>query len=129
MGADDEHAAAHAASLWDCCTDIVWISSSVKPPSSRRSANSARPSSTGGLAGWPRSVESRLRSAPVARMPSKTCSQVHLPVWGVVKQRSSSAPALGERPLVGDREVLARELGMGDDDVADAGGERGVDRR
>ena len=71
--ADDEQPAAHAAatpaSSREFDTVIVRISSSEKPPSSSRSANSARPSSTGGLAGWPRSVESRLCSTPVARMP------------------------------------------------------------
>src|SRR6201999_950891 len=73
--ADDEQAPAHPASRVLLTTVMVRISSSVKPASSRRSANSASPSSTGGLAGWPRSVESRLRSTPVARMPAKTCSQ------------------------------------------------------
>jgi site-specific recombinase XerC len=37
VGADDEQAAAHAASQRDWMTDIVRISSSVKPPWSRRS--------------------------------------------------------------------------------------------
>ena len=70
--ADHQHAPAHAApaSSRELPTVIVRISSSEKPPSSSRSANSARPSSTGGFAGWPRSVESRLCSGPVARIPA-----------------------------------------------------------
>ncbi len=39
-------------------TVISWISSSVKPAPSKWSAISARPSSTGGLNGWPRSEDS-----------------------------------------------------------------------
>ena len=91
------------------------------PAASKRSANSASPSSTGGLAGCPRSVDSRLRSGAGRadrrrpRAPRRTCRCA-----GVVKQRSSSAPRSASADLVGDREVLAGELGVGDDDVAHA---------
>jgi hypothetical protein len=40
----------------------------------------------------------------------------------VVKQR----PAVSERDLIADREVLRRKLRMGDHDVRHAGGERRV---
>ena len=61
-------------------TAMVRTSSSEKPASSSRSAISARPSSTGGFAGWPRSVDSTLCSGPVARIASKVISHDNLQV-------------------------------------------------
>ena len=62
-------------------------------------------------------------------MLSIQASHEILPVWGVVKQRSSSAPrstsSSGPRP----GEVLGRELRMRDHDLAHALLERGVDDR
>ena len=73
-------------------TAIVRISSSVKPSARNASAISARPSSTGGFAFWPRSVAHTVLSGPTARVASKTRSHATLPVCGVVKARSISAP-------------------------------------
>ena len=73
-------------------TAIVCTSSSLKPASSSLSTIRASPSSTAGLNDWPRSVESTECSGPVARMFSSHVSHDTLPVCGVVKQRSSSAP-------------------------------------
>ena len=116
------HRSRPSASRVDCSTVIVRISSSANPCSSSRSANSASPSSTGGLRGWPKSVDNRLLMGSVARMPSATCSHVHLPVYGVVKQRSSSAPRCASATWSSMRERLRRELRMGDHDVPDPGG-------
>ena len=40
----------------------------------------------------PQSLEKKLRSIPTARTPSKTCSYVVLPLYGVVRQRSIRQP-------------------------------------
>ena len=74
-------------------TAMVRTSSSLKPASSSRSAISARPSSTGGLTSGRGRSRAPCAPAPTARdRRRRRRSQVHLPVWGVVKQRSSSAP-------------------------------------
>src|SRR4029077_6341893 len=81
MRADDLDPAAHApATLRVLVTAIVRTSSSVKPASRNMSAMIARPSSTGGLNTWPRSVAHVVRSGPTALVASKICSHVHLPV-------------------------------------------------
>src|SRR4029077_7327238 len=74
VGADDLDAPAHAPARSRAellasaihrvfCTAIVRTSASPKPASRKRSAMIARPSSTGGLKTWPRSVDHTVRSA------------------------------------------------------------------
>ena len=70
-----------------------------------------------------------MRSTPTARTPSKTCSHVVLPLNGVRQAALEQAAALGELDLILDREVLAGELRMRDDDLCDALLERPVDDR
>src|SRR5215831_11142885 len=79
----------HAAGL---VTAMRQISATVNPASSSFCANMAKPSATGGLMVWPRSVESRHRSGPALRMLAKTPSHDALPVYIVVKQCSMIAP-------------------------------------
>src|SRR4029079_3837876 len=55
-------------------TAIVRTSSSEKPASSRRCANIANPSATGGLMVCPRAVEITVRETPVLRMFSNATS-------------------------------------------------------
>src|SRR4029079_1354326 len=74
------HAGAYSpATRRDPATIISRASSSPKPAPSRRSAHIARPSSTAGYSGLPKSLEKKLRSSPTARTPSNTCSNVVLP--------------------------------------------------
>src|SRR6185436_3588092 len=78
-------------------TAMVRTSSSVKPAARKRSAMRARPSSTGGLKTCPRSLPQTVLAAPTARVASKISSHVHLPVYGVVRARCSSAPRAASR--------------------------------
>src|SRR5262245_42350821 len=64
-----------STSLVGIVTAIVRTSSSENPASSRRCANIANPSATGGLIVWPRSVEITLRDTPDFRMFAKASSQ------------------------------------------------------
>src|SRR5262249_49463522 len=106
MRADDEQLPAHErcspatptaastpASRRVFVTAIVRTSSAVKPASRWTSAIRASPSSTGGLASWPRSVAQTVRSTPTARVASNTRDQVVFPVYAVVKTRSITAPS------------------------------------
>src|SRR5262249_30875801 len=61
-------------------TAITRTSSAEKPPSSSFCANIAKPSATGGLIVWPRSVEISARAVPVFRMFANVTSQVALRV-------------------------------------------------
>jgi hypothetical protein len=123
VGADHHQSTAHPtstpASRRLLRTVIVCTSDSEKPAASNRSANRARPSSTGGLAevGGEQVVPYARRADAVENM-----LPLHLAPCGVVKQR----PAVSERDLIADREVLRRKLRMGDHDVRHAGGERRV---
>ena len=98
-----------------------WISSSVKPASSRRSANSASPSSTGGFCTAGRG-RSRAGCAPApigadALEPRR--SQEHLPVYGGGEAALDQRAALGQlEPARSTERSWLRELGMRDDDVA-----------
>ncbi len=60
-----------------------------------------------------------MRSAPTARVAANTCSQVHLPVYGVVKARSISAPRSASARWSSAEIALRGELRMGDDDRTD----------
>ena len=127
MRADDEGSPRHRPASSYLTTAIVRTSSSEKPASSRRSAIRASPSSTGGFATWPRSVERTLCSGPVARIASNVASHETFPVWIGAKQRSSIGSALGELALLVDRDSLCRIVRVGHDHAGDAGGESRVD--
>ena len=108
-------------------TAIVRTSCSEKPASSRRSAISASPSSTGGFATWPRSVESTLCSGPVARIASNVASHETLPRVDRREAPLEHRAARRQLALLVDGNSLRRIVGMRDHHVGDAGGERRVD--
>ena len=58
--------------------------------------------------------EHRVLGAAARESPRRRRSQAHLPVCGVVKQRSSSAPRSASAAWSSIDEVLRRELGVGD---------------
>ena len=76
---------------------------SPKPAASNRSTISAMPSSTGGLNTWPRSVDSTVFSAPVARMLVDPALPRHLPGVRGREAALEQRAALGQRELVLDR--------------------------
>src|SRR5690606_12791060 len=80
------HAAAPAAPAAPrrrvLATAMVCTAASSKPASSSTSAIIGRPSSTGGLKGWPRSLESTEFSGPSARMLASQVSHATFPVSG-----------------------------------------------
>src|SRR5258708_6714806 len=71
---------------------IERTSRSVKPLSRSFSAKMPSPSSGYGAVVWPRPGARTVLSGPTWRMLAYTCSQLILPVLGVVKQRSKYTP-------------------------------------
>src|SRR5690606_516676 len=93
--AHDEELAGHQSSPTrrrEFSTVIVRTSSGENPASRNASAMSASPSCTGGLLGWPRSLEITELFTPAARTFANMRSHVTLPLCAVTKQRSSRAP-------------------------------------
>ena len=132
--ADDLHPAAHAddpASRRVFVTAIVRTSSSLKPASRNRSAISGQPVLDRRVEDLPEVGGPDRRSGPDRAdrlehaLPGAPCR-----CSGVVKQRSSSAPRVGEPRLILQAEMSwDGELGVGDDDRLDARLHGGVDHR